>query len=192
MDQHDKFLEDRGRSLEDAFFHEQNTRSIEKLRQIKQMKETKQALAEASGITDEALLERLVKLSIEADTMTALTLVPLVEVAWADGYLDEPEKQAILMAAEKAGFEKGAPGYELLESWLQRAPEKRLRRAWRGYIQGLCEQLDQEGRDSLKSDLLGRARAVAETSGGYLSLIAKVSDHEEKVLEDLAQAFPRD
>ena len=122
MDHQHRFLEDRGRSLEEEFFHEQNTRSIEKLRQIKQMKESQQALAEVSGIANEDLLERLIKLNIEADTMTAVTLVPLVEVAWADGNLDEPEKQAILMAAEKAGFEKGAPSYELLESWLQRAP----------------------------------------------------------------------
>jgi uncharacterized membrane protein YebE (DUF533 family) len=95
------------RQLEDAFFLKEDKKLIEKYKQLKKMEETKQRLAEVSGIKDEAILKKLVELKIQAETVASLALVPLVEVAWADGDVDESEKEAILMAVEKSGVAKG-------------------------------------------------------------------------------------
>ena len=43
--------------------------------------------------------------------------------------------------------------------------------------------------NDLKSDLLGRARTVAEAAGGILGLGSKVSKSEQAMLEELAHAF---
>lgn len=153
------------------------------------MEESKQALAEASGITDDTVLEKLAELNIGADTLAALALVPLIEIAWADGNLDEKEKQAVLAAAEDSGLSKKTLNYELLENWLGSPPERTLREAWRRYIEALCGKMTQQERTSLEANILGRARAVAEAGGGYLGLVAKVSQSEARILKELEEAF---
>ncbi len=183
------FLAERGKVLEEEFFHKENQRLLEQLRQMKRMEESREALAEASGISDDAILQSLLDLHIDAHTMSALTLVPLIEVAWADGYLDEKERQAILEAAHASGFEKGQVAYTVLESWLTQQPKPKLLETWVEYIRELRAQLSEEEQKSLKASLLGRAQSVAEASGGYLGLGFKVSKTEAAVLETLEEAF---
>lgn len=189
MNQDPGLLETRRRSLEEEFFHRENQRLVENLRKMHRIEKSKEALAHASGITNDAILEKLLELGIQAETVAALALVPLVEVVWADGHLDEKERQAILAAADAGGLAREDLDYELLQSWLIRRPEPRLREAWRQYIEGLCEQLSEEERNALKADLLDRARAVAEASGGFLGLGSKVSQAEAGMLEELEKAF---
>ena len=44
--------------------------------------------------------------------MTALALIPLVEVAWADESMDDREKEAILAAAADEGLDEQDPSYQ--------------------------------------------------------------------------------
>lgn len=90
---------DRGKSLEDAFFRKENERAIERLREMQQRTTSGEGLAKVIGITSEAIIDRLVALGIRPEIVTALAIVPLVEVAWADGALDEKERQAVLESA---------------------------------------------------------------------------------------------
>ena len=77
----------------------------------------------------------------------------------------------------------------MLERWLSRRPDRNLLTAWQGYIEGLCEQFNEEERDSLKTQWMGRARAVAKASGGILGLGSKISKQEVQVLEEMERAF---
>ncbi|HOU92007.1 MAG TPA: hypothetical protein PLU22_13235, partial [Polyangiaceae bacterium] len=74
--------------LEDAFFLAQDTVLVERLRALRKMQESKEALAAASGIASDAILSRLVELDVRPETVAALATVPLIEVAWADGEVD--------------------------------------------------------------------------------------------------------
>ena len=188
MAQGDDFLDERRRSLEEEFFHRENQRLLDQLRQDMQREETLRALSEASGIRNPALLERIADLGVTPETVAALSLVPLVEVAWADGKLDDREKEAILKAS-RSELPEGGASYRLLESWLERRPQAKLRKAWRHYIQGLAQELDPAEREALRTDLLGRARHMAEASGGFLGLGSRISRAEAEVLDDLARAF---
>src|SRR5437763_2479063 len=58
-----------------------------------------QELRKASGMTDPALLDQLVALGMTGKTVAALSLVPLIWVAWADGVIQDNERTAILHAA---------------------------------------------------------------------------------------------
>ena len=190
MTQSEGFFEERRKSLEEEFFHRENQRQLEKLRQVRGMEQSREELSQASGIQNEVILDRLLELGITAQTVAALAVVPLVEVVWADGHLDEKEKQAFLQAADQLGLSAGSVNYDLLEGWLSKRPDRRLRQAWREYIQGLCDELNPEQREALKSDLLRRARDMAEASGGILGLGSKISKAEMDTLEELADAFP--
>ena len=74
----DDFLEHRRQGLEEAFFHQESKRQLEQLRATHQLEMSKVALEKASGITNEAILARLLDLGIHAETVAALALVPLI------------------------------------------------------------------------------------------------------------------
>ena len=190
MTQSEGLFEEKRKSLEEEFLHRESQRQLENLRQVRIMEQSREELSQASGIQNEVILDRLLELGITAQTVAALAVVPLVEVVWADGHLDEKEKQAFLQAAGQFGLSAGSVNYDLLESWLSKRPDRRLRQSWREYIQGLCEELKPEEREALKSDLLRRARDMAEASGGILGLGSKISKAEMDTLEELADAFP--
>src|SRR3954468_6960514 len=85
-------------------------------------KASKDELRRASGMTDDAVLDKLVGLGLRANTIAALSLVPLIQVAWADGTVQDNERTAILQGAHGRGLEQGSAGYELLQSWLKKQP----------------------------------------------------------------------
>ncbi len=181
-------LDDRRVALEEAFFHKENERLRAKLAAERVREATRAALAGEFGLSDEALLDRLIDLGIRIDTIEALMLVPLVEVAWADGKMEERERAAVLKGAAGSGLGPGSPGYSLLETWTQQRPPPDLLESWRSYMSALLVELSADQRQALEERILGRARAVAEAAGGFLGL-AKVSPEEEAVLAQLKRAF---
>src|SRR5687768_1080604 len=90
---------DRERGEEQAYFREQDARLIAKLRQKAQLSEIAHALAEKLHADEPALFERIQKLGVTLDTGSAFILAPLVEVAWVDGYVSNPERDTILRIA---------------------------------------------------------------------------------------------
>jgi hypothetical protein len=184
-----EFLGDRKKALEESFFARENANLLERLKAEKSTQEIREALAIASGIESAEILEKLCALGIDADTWTAVSIAPLVEVAWADGKIDESEHQAVLSGAEANGITSGSAGYVLLESWLAHRPDGRLLEVWGAFIVGLCAEMGTLERKSLKNQILGRARSVAEATGGFLGLGSKISDEEEVILAELAKAF---
>jgi hypothetical protein len=182
-------LDDRRKALEEEFFARQNQRLLRELQETTAAQERLEALAAASGITDPAVLQGLATIGLDSDTVAALTLVPLIEVAWADGRLESKEQSALLAAAEQAGLRKGSPGYLLLAEWAKERPSPQILAAWKAYVVALSSTLDAQAKQALKQDLLGRARAVAEATGGFLGLGSRISSAEQAVLTELEQAF---
>jgi hypothetical protein len=179
----------RRNELEETFFSQRDRELMQKLRERIASQERLKALAEVSGITDDELLAQLDQLDVSAETVAALSLVPLVAVAWADGKMDSREREAVLSAAAQKGLEPGHPGYLLLEGWLDQQPERRLLDVWKGYVATLTPTLSDPAKHALQADLLGRARAVAEAAGGLLGFGTRISAAERSTLSELEQAF---
>lgn len=183
------FLGDRKVGLEEAFFAQQDAILRRRLGEMDETKARKESLAAASGIKDATVLDKLLAQNVTGATLMALSLVPLVVVAWADGSLDERERAAILSGAEQAGLGKEHASYQLFEGWLARKPPPELVATWREYVSALSATLTDDARQALRSEFLGRARTVAEAAGGFLGMGQKVSAAEAAVLGELEQAF---
>ena len=181
-----EILRDRGRSLEDEFFRREDQRLMERLHELRATEATREALGKASGITKPAILEKLIELGIRAETVAALSIVPLVEVAWADGALDAKERRAVV---ERAGVARDSTAGSLLEAWLDRRPDPSLLIAWTHLVQAMSEQLGPDGVARLKTGLLERARAVAAATGGLFGVGSKISAPEAAMLAKLEAAF---
>ena len=183
------FNENMSEKLDDLFFMKEDQKLIDKLKEMKKLKETKEALSNVSGIKNEHILQKLVELDVRPETLASLSFIPLVEVAWADGNIDKEEVQKILATSEKMGFKKGSSEHEILSQWMTHKPPKELLDAWIHYINGLCEKLSDKEKIDLKKELLTNVRSIAMASGGFFGLGSKVSKSEADVIEKLEKAF---
>lgn len=185
----DDFLSDRRKALEEAFFRKENEKLRERLRTQMERAEHRESLASAIGISDKAVLDHLISLGLDGETVAALGLVPLIEVAWADGRMDDSEHQAVLKAARHRGVDDASPAGLLLDGWLSTPPPPRLLEVWVQYVRALSANLDAPARTALRDEVIGRAREVAESAGGFLGMGSKISPAEREMLKRLESAF---
>jgi len=183
-------LSERGHSMEEEFFRREDAKLLEKLRGLKNAQTTREMLGKATGITDEAVLDKLMSLKIGGETAAALSVLPFVEVAWADGTIDAKEREALITHAKSKGFTPGTTEYALLETWLEARPEPRFFAAWTELVGGLCAQLNAGEIVALRTKMIDRARSVAQASGGVLG-IGKISSAETAMLTKLERVFDR-
>lgn len=177
------------RNLEEQFFLEQERATLARRREERRRHETREGLEALLGARDERLISRLLELKITPETAASLGLVPLVQVAWADGELDERERRAVLDAADRIGVKLGGFDRSLLEQWLTHRPDPALLQAWVHYVRQLRVRCTPEECGAFRAAVIGRAREVAEAAGGFLGFGNRVSDSEAAVLRELETAF---
>lgn len=166
-----------------------NTDLMTDLRLKLQEETARRELEEATGIHDREVLASLAGLGIRAETLAALTLIPLIQVAWADGRVDDEEREAILDGAVSTGIPAGSPSHTLLRIWMEDRPPVDMQVAWASFIAALKAQLDAQESAHLGEKILARARAVAEAAGDILGHGSMVSPEEEVVLKELSAVF---
>jgi hypothetical protein len=184
----DEALPGRRRALEEEYFHRQEQQLIEKLRRRAEEEADRRRLAEKTGVADAEILQDLRDLGYTPETVMLLHLVPLVQVAWAEGSVSESERRLILQAAHARGIEPESAAGRQLSEWLETRPsdtffEKTLR-AIRAMLQA--------GPDSEQAtrDLLSYCSAIASASGGILGF-GKVSEDEKALLARITSELER-
>jgi len=145
----------------------------------------REALREVVQIHDRAFLDRLIAMDIGPEKALALRLVPLVFVAWADGELDEREREAILRAADERGLAAERVSRDLLAGWLANQPDPRLLDLWKSEVQRVWNRFTTDEQLQMRHRLLGAAREVAEAAGSFLGLTSGISAREDAVLQEL-------
>lgn len=181
-------VQGRGKALENKFFGERDKELLSKLKAELEGKQSRDALRAVSGIENDDVLDKLIGVGVSPESLSAVSLIPLVAVAWCDDSMESTEKEAILSAATSSGIEKDSASSELLGSWLSVRPGSDLLDAWKAYIGVLKESLDDTAFGQLKSSVINRAENVAEAAGGFFGL-GSVSDKEKKAIADLDAAF---
>ncbi|MGI8981399.1 MAG: hypothetical protein ACR2FY_19405 [Pirellulaceae bacterium] len=181
-------LDERARALE-AYFDQQDRELIDKMRQKMAAQERETELSAATGITDRMILSDFGKTGADIGALAALGLIPLVEVAWADGRISPGESTAALTAAAGMGVTEGSQAYALLEKWLKTRPSPGAVAAWKEYVKALATTWGRERTREIRRSIIGRAAGVAQSAGGILGLGSKVSAKEQAVLDELDSAF---
>ena len=178
-------------SREDEYFQERDRILREKLR--KQLEEKAQAAAEHRkiatqvGVDDEELARRIRALGFDGDNAGVLHLMPLVEVAWADGNLSNAERHVILKAADARGIRPDTPAGAFLASLLEQKPSDTVL----GEILAVLKLIITHKNIKCES-VLDACLEVANASGGFLGLTNKVSTNERQVIESIAASFGED
>ncbi len=139
---------------------------------------------------DQTLDEHLYALGVSPADPRALALLPLIEVAWADGEVQDGEREAILrIASEHHALDDD--GERLLETWLTWRPSASYLDKGRKALVELARQ----GRLGLAIDAenpgsgtLDQALEVAKSAGGWFGFQA-VDPREKEALTAIAAAF---
>lgn len=181
-------LRDRGKAMEDVFFKAKDQELLAKLRSEMASDENLKALSAATGITDEKTLDALASSEVTPESATAISLIPLVAVAWADNEMADAEVDAIMKAAVEANVSEGSASYDLLKSWLQTKPPVGLLQAWKHYVNSLKSSLEPAAFGQIQASVMKRATDVAKSAGGFLGLVT-ISEVEQTVLDDLNKVF---
>lgn len=180
MSDRDAFA-DRGRALEEEYFRRREQELIEKLRQRAQADAAKQQLAEQAGVADEEILQDLQELGYTPETVALLYLVPLVQVAWAEGGVSDRERTLIVEAARARGIDADTSADAQLTQWLTTRPSEKLFEQTLRAIRAILESRPAAEREASRTDLLTYSTAIAEASGGVLGL-RSVSPEERALL----------
>lgn len=182
-------LDERRAGYEAAYFKTKDAAMVEKLKSVFDAKVSKDEIRAQTGITDEAVLDRLVTANLRGNLLTVFKLYPLVEVAWADRNVSEAEAKAIESAAEKMGVERGSPAFERLQEWIRKGPTKDGRAVWRLYAEALKTKLSPEELRTFRTDVVTFAKKVADASGELLGIFGNTSSVEARVIKEVEKAL---
>jgi hypothetical protein len=185
-----EFFGDRRRSKEEEYFRKQEQELIEKLRQRGREEATRRRMAERTGVADEEVLRDLEALGYTPETVMLLHLVPLLQMAWAEGSVSDRERDLIIEAARARGIDKDSPADHQLASWLASRPPDELFEKTLRAIGAILQARPPEEREANQRDLLSRLTAIASASGGILGF-GKVSPEEQQVLARISQEIER-
>lgn len=182
---------DQARTKEDAYFHARDAELIQQMKQKEAAQKQHAELKQASGIADDALVAELRACGYDRETVKVLHLVPLLQVAWADGEIAKEEREHILEAARAHGVEPESRAYKRLESWLDQRPADAFFRKSLRAVHAMLHALEPEHKHNRKIGLLQLSQKVAAASGGFLGIGSKVSAAERAVLAELTSEIER-
>lgn len=140
-------------------------------------------------MTDDELRTILRGLGIGQEQRSAVALLPMVQVAWADGLIQDGEREAIEAIAADLQL-VDADTRRLLEGWLRYRPSHGYFERGRIALQGLWAR--EVARAPARTDLLGFSEGVARAAGGLFGSLFTVAPEEKVLLADLAGALSLD
>ena len=189
MTDRDAFAE-RGRSLEEEYFHRKEREIIEKMRVRAAAEEQRRRLGQETGVGDDDVLRDLQDLGYTPETVMLLHLVPLIQTAWAEGGVTQKERDLIVKAARSRGITAGSPADQQLDLWLAQRPSGELFEKTLRAIRTILQAQPDDARATSEKDLLELASAIAHASGGIVGFHA-VSDEERQILAHISEELKK-
>ncbi len=189
MTDRDAFAE-RGRSLEEEYFHRKERELIEKMRVRAAGEEQRRRLGQETGVGDDDVLRDLQELGYTPETVMLLHLVPLIQTAWAEGGVTQKERDLIVKAARSRGITAGSPADQQLDLWLAQRPSDELFEKTLRAIRTILQAQPDDARAASEKDLLALASAIATASGGIVGFRA-VSDEERQILAHISEELKK-
>lgn len=180
-------FKERERGFEADYFRKQDAKLLAKMRERAALQEVAQALAEKLRVDDAELLKRVTDLGLDRETGPAILLAPLVQVAWAEGAVNDRERAVVFEIAASRGVGPGSPAHAQLDAWLRQRPADALFETALEVMKAAASVLPPEEREERIREVVGGCRRVAEASGGGLAKLlgmgSAVSGDESSVLE---------
>ena len=181
MSDHDAFAE-RGRALEEEYFRKKDRELVEKMRRAAAADQARGALSKQTGIADEAMLAELQELGFTADTVSLLPLVPVLELAWAEGGITPAERQMLVSLARSRGVAEGSAADHQLTAWIASRPAPEMFAKAGRLISAVLSSGSAVAQGLTADQLVQYCEQIASASGGLLGLPIRAISMEERNL----------
>lgn len=187
---HDPVDEHR-KGLEEEYFHRKENELTGRLGQ----RQVRDDLAEETGIADVELLNDMQELGYTRDAIERLLpLMPLVEVAWAEGWVTGREQKRIHELAARRGITEGTGEFRQLTEWLNKQPTDEFFYRTMRIVRAFLDTLTPAKRAYHRTKVISDCISVAKASGGLMGLSSGISDAEmimlEQIIEELRPHHP--
>ncbi|MBX7222804.1 MAG: hypothetical protein K1Y36_22840 [Blastocatellia bacterium] len=164
---------------------------IGKMRQRSEQATEHWELTAIVGVADEEILTLLHKLGFTRETIGILHLVPLIQVAWASGFVTAREREMVLMLSEQRGIQNGSLAWKQLIHWMDEQPSDDFFQTSLRIIRHILNTLTKTDQNLICASLLGFCIRLAQTSGGFLGLGSNISEGERAALDQIADELMR-
>jgi hypothetical protein len=181
MSDHDAFAE-RGRALEEEYFRKKDRELVEKMRRAAAADEARGELSRQTGIADQAMLAELQELGFTADTVSLLPLVPVLELAWAEGGITPAERQMLVSLARSRGVAEGSAADDQLTAWMASRPAPEMFAKAGRLISAVLSSGSGVAQGLTADQLVQYCEQIASASGGLLGLPIRAISMEERNL----------
>ncbi|MBO0721005.1 MAG: TerB family tellurite resistance protein [Blastocatellia bacterium] len=158
---------------------------IEKMRRRAALAEDREQMAEATGVADYEVLEALQELGYTAMTIRLMPIVPLVQVAWAEGGVTPKERKLLLEIAEAREILPSTPAHDQLLEWLEHEPPQEFYDDTLHGLHLLLHAIPDDLREASRESLVEYCMQIAEVSGGILGF-GRVSSDERELIARIA------
>jgi hypothetical protein len=180
----DNPLGERGRALEDEYFRRVDRERLDRARQTSALDEERHELAAVTRL-DPRDVEALQARGFTPETISLLPLVPLIQVAWAEGAITDDERAMIVQLARARAIAEGSAADQQLAAWLSERPQGIFADSSR--MVGAMLERSASVVDGLTVEtLLEYCERVAAVSGGFLGL-RRVDVREQELLTSIAR-----
>lgn len=178
-------ISDEVRKREEEYFRKKDRELIERMRTAAATAAARQTLEHATGLHDPEHLKDLEALGFTPETLTLLPLVPVLQVAWAEGGISDAERDMIVNLARARDIAAGSPADRQLQAWLDERPSAETFQKARRLVGAMLENAGDVELEFTASDLLKHCDEIARASGGLFG-VGSVSAKEKMALQQIA------
>jgi hypothetical protein len=176
------------RKREEEYFRRRDRELIERMRQEAAAASARRELETATGIHDAGTLAELEALGFTPQTLSLLPLMPVLQVAWAEGGVSPAERQMIVDLARARDIAAGSEADAQLQAWLDTRPSAETFQKARRLIGAMLDTPAGADMHVSADDLLKYCEQIAQASGGLFGF-GSVSAQEQTALRQIAAAL---
>lgn len=178
-------ITDEIRKREEEYFRRKDRELLERMRQAAAEAAARKSIESATGIHDVEQIAELQALGFTPETLSLLPLVPVLQVAWAEGGVSSAERTMILDLARSRDIAAGSAADAQLQEWLDEKPSEATFRKASRLIGAMLDQPAGAEMQVSADDLMKYCEQIAHASGGLFG-IGKVSAEEKTALQQIA------
>ena len=182
------FLDDRRRASEEDYFRKKDRELVEKMRNAAAADRAHGELSAKTGLHDPAMIAELDALGFTPETISVLPLVPIVQMAWAEGGITPAERTLLVKLARDRGIAEASAADRQLSDWMARQPSADVFARATRLIRAMLDTGSAEGSAMSADDLIKYSESIAAASGGILG-IGRISSEERETLGKIVAAL---
>ncbi|HJR57785.1 MAG TPA: hypothetical protein VJ813_00235 [Vicinamibacterales bacterium] len=178
------------RKREEEYFRRRDRELIERMRAEAAAAVTRKELETATGIHDPESLKDLEALGFTPRTIALLPLIPVLQVAWAEGGVSAAERQMIVNLARSRQIADGSEADRQLQAWLDSQPSGETFRKARRLIAAMLDHPEGAEMHVTADELIRYCEQIAHASGGLFGF-GSVSAEEKTAMQQITEQLKK-